>query len=202
MNEIETQFEPFAIDRVRELVNIGAGHAACALGQMLGATCRMRVPLVRVLPTAAAGAPFASGLVDDEGAMSGVFFEIRGGLGGVLALLFSKDTEERLIHRLLADGRPRSGEAVDSALRELGNILISHVASAMADTLGVAVIPSIPILAPSDARSVLGSLVAARRADGGVVRIETEISDSEGRVRSVLAFVPDDTTVIARPEGF
>lgn len=199
------QTDAAAIDRVRELVSIGAGHAATALGNLLDRPCRMRVPLVRALPVEHVDAPFvASGRLEEGHALTGVFFEVEGGLGGVLAILFSSGTRELLVEQLVgarfAEIQPPVAE---SAIREFGNILISHVASAMADTLGVAVIPSIPMLVGADASTALASLVAPREGSARpVVRVETEIADREGEIRSVLVFVPDHTTVIASPRGF
>ncbi len=188
-----------SIDRVRELASIGAGHAATALGNLLDRPCRMRVPQVRVLPPSALDAPFVMSRSDDQAdSLSGVFFEIEGGLGGVLAMLFTPATRTLLVEQLVGKPRREVADAVaESALREFGNILVSHVASAMADTLGVAVIPSIPMLVDEGAPAVLATMVAPRQRDRAAVRIETEISDRMGEIRSVMVFVPDRTTVIS-----
>jgi chemotaxis protein CheC len=193
-----------AVDRVRELTNIGAGHAAKALADLLGRPCRMRVPMARLLPADRIATPLvAAAGTDDREPMSGVFFEVDGGLGGVLALLLSAGTRTLLVRQLLGDpvADPEAPLA-ESALREFGNILVSHVASAMADTLGVAVIPSIPLLVEEDAASALASLVGLREPRRVALRIETEISDRHGEIRAVLVFVPDRTTVIASPQAF
>jgi chemotaxis protein CheC len=192
-----------AIDRVRELSSIGAGHAATALGNLLGVVCRMRVPLVRVLPAARVGDPFVVLETEDDREASGVFFEVEGGLGGVLALLFSARTRDLLVSGLL--GQPAAEadpEVAASALREFGNIAVSHVASAMADTIGVAVIPSVPLLVERDAQGALSALLSMREPDRATVRVETEIGDRAGEIRAALVYVPDHTTVIARPQGF
>jgi chemotaxis protein CheC len=178
------------LDRVRELTSIGAGHAATALAQLVGRTCRMRVPTVRLLRAEAAGSAFVATPRDDErGPLCGVFFEVEGGLPGVLALLFPAPARDLLLRALL--GGAASPEASQSALREVGNILISHAVSAIADTLGARVLPSIPVLAMEGAASVLASLVALRGARETALRIETEISDAAGEYRGMLVFVPD-----------
>jgi chemotaxis protein CheC len=178
------------LDRVRELTSIGAGHAATAFAQLVGRPCRMRVPTVRLLRAEAAGSAFVASSRDDErGPLCGVFFEVEGGLGGVIALLFPAPARDLLLRALAGDAASR--EAAESALREVGNILISHAVSAMADTLGTRVLPSIPVLAMEDAASVLASLVALRGVGENALRIETEISDAEGEYRGLLVFVPD-----------
>jgi chemotaxis protein CheC len=186
------------LDHVRELTNIGAGHAATAFAQLVGRPCRMRVPTVRLLRADAAGSAFVATPRDDErGPLCGVFFEVEGGLGGVIALLFPAASRDLLLRTLA--GAAASAEAAASALREVGNILISHAVSAMADTLGSRVLPSIPVLAMDDAASVLASLVALRGVGETALRIETEISDAEGEYRGLLVFVPD-AQCLARSE--
>jgi chemotaxis protein CheC len=186
------------LDRVRELTNIGAGHAATAFAQLVGRPCRMRVPTVRLLRADAAGSAFVATPRDDErGPLCGVFFEVEGGLGGVIALLFPAASRDHLLRTLA--GAEASADAAASALREVGNILISHAVSAMADTLGSRVLPSIPVLAMDDAASALASLVALRGVGETALRIETEISDAEGEYRGLLVFVPD-AQCLARPE--
>lgn len=186
------------LDRVRELTNIGAGHAATAFAQLVGRPCRMRVPTVRLLRAEAAGSAFVASARDDErGPLCGVFFEVEGAVGGVIALLFPAPARDLLL-RTLAGGAA-SADAAASALREVGNILISHAVSAMADTVGARVLPSIPVLAMEDAASVLASLVALRGTGETALRIETEISDAQGEYRGLLVFVPD-ADCLARPE--
>ena len=198
MMETSLVVQESELDRVRELTNIGAGHAATAFAQLVGRPCRMRVPTVRLLRADAAGSAFVATPRDDErGPLCGVFFEVEGGLGGVIALLFPAASRDLLLRTLA--GAAASAEAAASALREVGNILISHAVSAMADTLGSRVLPSIPVLAMDDAASVLASLVALRGVGETALRIETEISDAEGEYRGLLVFVPD-AQCLARSE--
>jgi hypothetical protein len=65
----------------------------------------------------------------------------------------------------------------------------------MADALGVAILPSLPILAMDNALETLGSLIDVRLEGRTVLGIETEISDRHGEFQSLLVFVPDSTTV-------
>jgi chemotaxis protein CheC len=198
MMEASLVVQESELDRVRELTSIGAGHAAGAFAQLVGRPCRMRVPTARLLRAADAGSAFVASARDDErGPLCGVFFEVEGGVGGVLALLFPAPARDSLL-RVLA-GERVSRDAAESALREVGNILISHAVSAIADTLGARVLPSIPVLAMEDAASALASLVALRGAGESALRIETEISDAEGEFRGLLVFVPD-AACLAREE--
>jgi len=199
MTELGTQIRELDIDRVRELTNIGAGHAATAFARLVGRPCQMCVPTVRLLRAQAAASPFVVNVRGEERrGMTGIFFEIEGGLGGIVAVLFSASSRDQLVEHLT--GMPTeqaSPPASQSALREFGNILTSHVVSPMADALGVAILPSIPVLAMEDALDVLGSLIGLRQKGRPALRIETEISDRSKDFQSVLVFVPDSTTVLS-----
>jgi chemotaxis protein CheC len=191
-----TRLEEADLDRVRELASIGAGHAATALAGLTGRTCEMRVPTVRL---EGAGAPPLAGERD----MAGVFFEVEGGLGGVLALLLPAATCERLLAHLLGgEWTLRSDPLAQSALREIGNILASHAADAVGETLGVRMLPSLPMLALEDAPGALATLLALREPAAPTLRVETEIHDRAHELRGILVFVPDRLRRVAPAAGF
>ena len=194
MSEILPELSEADVDRIRALTNIGAGHAANALAAMVGTPCLMRVPQVRLLPPERISAPFVSDPTDGDGSEAvGIFFEIEGGYDGVVGLLFPHSTCGRLIQVLTGQSPEESTlEAVKSALREVGNILVSHVANAISETLGVTVLPSIPVLAMEDAGDALASLLATRDSAGpAALRLEAEIFDRKREVRGLMVFVPD-----------
>lgn len=174
------------IDRARELASIGAGHAATALASLIGRTCEMRVPTVEALATRDRARS------ESEAGLGGVLFELHGEAGGVLALMFSAATRERLLAHLLGVGPGASDPGVEeSALREVGNILASHAANAVGEMLGVPLLPSLPRLALRDASRALEALIAGRRREAPTLRIETEISDRANELCGLLVWVPD-----------
>ncbi len=180
------------IDRLLELVSIGAGHAAGALATLVGETCWMTVPMVSPAGELPPGSLFADARSEPlRDPASGIFFEVRGALRGSMAVLLPGDARARILRGML--GGPAAFEDQEhrvSALQELGNILVSHVVSAMADTLGETILPSIPTLALRDAVGVLSSLVTVRETDGTNLRLETVIADRDGEAWAVLVFLP------------
>jgi len=204
MTNLGAQVREVDVDRVRELTSIGAGHAATAFARLVGRPCQMRVPAVRLLRAESAALPFVVNVRDDERqGMTGIFFEIEGGLGGIVAILFSPSSRDQVVEHLT--GVPVQQSPPDlrqSALREFGNILASHVVSPMADALGVAILPSIPVLAMEDALEVLGSLIGLRQKGRPALRIETEICDRQKNFQSLLVFVPDSTTIVSSGRPF
>jgi chemotaxis protein CheC len=177
--------DPEKLDRLTELTSIGAGHAATAFSQLAGREIRTRVP--RLSP-AREPAPLA--VSGDEDWSTGVFFELEGCLGALVAILFQAPVLEELVRVVLGDAaEPPTAEAVEAVLMELGNILVSGVASAIADTLGQRLLPSIPMLAADHAGQELIALIERR---GGATRIECEFTDAIGELGGLLVLVPDE----------
>jgi chemotaxis protein CheY-P-specific phosphatase CheC len=118
-----------------------------------------------------------------------VLFEVEGSLGGIVALFLTGASREALARRLLGAEAATRPELVESALCEAGNVVVSHVCSALADTLGARLVPSIPVLVLEDGEAGLATL-AARRGRAWL-RIESEIVDADGELRGLLVFLPD-----------
>jgi chemotaxis protein CheC len=167
------------IDRLCELTNIGAGHAATAFSELAGRTIWMHVPHCVDEPAAQAADDWSSG----------VFFEVEGGIGGLVGLLFRSPMRESLVRRLLGEAAASPAE-VESALMEVGNILVSRVASAIADTLDARILPSVPTLVMDGAGRELEEL-ARRRSGDDPIRIDCELTDEDGEIGGLLVFFPE-----------
>ena len=189
------------IDRLSELANIGAGHAAGAFARLTGRAITMQVPRVRLSglpidlgPGEVCWSETSQPVADDHDWNSGVIFEFDGCLNAVVAILFQDEMCDAVVRKLIgkSDG-PLPPEAVESALMEVGNVLASHVASAIADTLGARLLPSIPMLALDSAFEQLKGLAEAR--DGsGELWIECELVDCDGNLGGLVVLVPDRET--------
>lgn len=164
------------LDRLCELVNVGAGHAATALSRLVGQPIWMSVPRIRM--GAATPAPSA-------GEDAWIFFEVHGALGGALVLRLPCGSRHALLAEMIGD---HGGEAhAESALREVGNILASHALSAVADLVGTRVLPSLPSLV-FDASGP--ALAAWRARAAGRVCIETNLVDRSGHAAVELVWIP------------
>jgi len=186
------------IDRLSELANIGAGHAAGAFAQLTGHTIRMEVPRVRLVGrshgTGGEEAKYSDLAGFDSGWNSGVIFEFEGCLNAVIAILFRRSMCDAVVRQLIGQSEGYlPPETVESALMEVGNVLASHVASAIADTLGARLLPSIPMISLDFAFDQLASL-ARSRGNPGEFWIECELVDGEGELGGLVVLVPDRET--------
>jgi chemotaxis protein CheY-P-specific phosphatase CheC len=186
------------IDRLSELANIGAGHAAGAFARLTGESIMMEVPRIRLsgLPINLLGGEIVIGEENPAGAedrdwSTGVIFEFDGCLNAVVAILFRRSMCDAVVRKLTGQSEGYlPSETVESALMEVGNVLASHVASAIADTVGARLLPSIPMLAIDSAFEQLESL-AESRGKAGDLWIECELVDCEGNLGGLVVLVPD-----------
>ena len=177
------------LDRLAELANIGAGHAANAFTTLTGHTIVMRVPRLRRAGSSYSARGEAGG--DTRTWTTGVFFEFEGYLDALVGILFHRSASEAVVRRVAGvEEGDVPAQFIESALMEVGNILASHVASAIADTVGRRLLPSIPTLAMNCAEQQLDAMLARRPAASGI-RIECELEDASGELGGLLVLIPD-----------
>ena len=174
------------LDRLQELTSIGAGHAATAFASLTQRPFWMGLPRV-VKGEEGALTPR---LRRDESWSTGVFFELDGCLDALLGLLFHAEASEAVVRRVVGiDDGEIAPTWIESALMEVGNIVASHVASAIADTLGERLLPSIPSLAMNQAERALAEMLV--RGPGiDALRIECELRGGDGELGGLLVLVP------------
>ena len=168
-------------DRMRELTSVSAGHAASAFSQLTGRRIKMGTPELLRDPK------WPASVADDW--TSGVLFEFEGCLEAVVAIFFRGPVRDVVASQMLGESAELTRESLEAVIMELGNILVSRVASAMADTVGERLLPSIPVLAFEDAADQLTALCAERGVDPSV-RIECEFADREGELGGLLVLIP------------
>lgn len=188
---------PVQLDALREISNIGMGHAATALSQMIGQTVRLRVP--RVTITEISQVPDLLG--GAEQLMVGITMQILGDARGSIMLLFPRPNAHHLLCNLLGhrDRRKSLGEEEISALKEVGNILASAYLSALGNVLGKVLIPSVPMLADDMAGAVVDSvLIELSRSGDLAMMIETDFSGEHNRealIKGHFFLIPDPATL-------
>jgi chemotaxis protein CheC len=169
------------IERLTRLAEIGAKRAAEAFSQLVGDRVEALSPVVSDRgPSQSVSDPRATG----------VFFELEGCLDAVVGIVFPGRASEALVRRIVGI---ESGELdqtiVESAVMEVGNILVSHVASAISDELGERLLPSIPSLAMADAQAEL-EVFLERVVGSDAARIEIGLANGLGTPSGYLVLAP------------
>ncbi len=172
------------LDALREISNIGMGHAATALSQLLGETVYLRVP--RVTMTDIGQVPDLLG--GAEKVVAGITLQILGDARGNILLIFPRDSAQRLLGRLLRSEEKGLifNELGASTLKEVGNILASAYLSAMGSLLHLTLIPSVPLLACDMAGAVVDYvLIELSQAGDLALMVETEFHGTNPEIELI-----------------
>jgi len=180
------------IDALREVANIGAGHAASALSQMTDRRIMISVPQINI-----ARLEDVSGLLGQPtDVVAAVLMHMLGDLTGRTLLLLPEAAGRRLCDMLLRRP-PGTTTAYDtleqSCLKEAGNILSGAYMNALSDFMGMLLLPSVPSLVVDLSAAVLTTtyLNFGHERDF-VFCVETEFQiEAEEGLRGHFLLLPD-----------
>jgi chemotaxis protein CheC len=182
---------PAQVDALQEMGNIGAAHAATTLSTMLSTNIQMNVPEIKIIDISA-----IHNYVGDEIAAL-VLFQINGELssGGYLLLYVPKESVIRLTNAMLGITEMNRDltEMDESALIEVGNIMVSAFLDGTAGLLNIIMLPSPPQLVIDMPHAALESIIAAQ--DSGeideVVLFRTELTSDVYNITSSIFLFPN-----------
>lgn len=184
---------PLHLDALREVANIGAGHAATALSQMTERTILISVPTINIARIEALPPQLA---MHGE-TVAGVLMTMLGDLSGRTLLVFPERTARRMAELMLrrpSGSSVEMGELERSAVKEAGNILSGAYMNALAEFMGMILLPSPPSLAVDDATSVVTTALLQFSADRDYVFcVESEFTmqDVGERLSGFFLLLPD-----------
>jgi chemotaxis protein CheC len=181
---------PRQLDALREVANIGAGHAATALSQLTGHTIMINVPALGVHPRT----EIRTLLEKPDGEVAAVDVRMLGELTGQTLLVFEHQAAKELA-ALLTMRQPGEGplsELERSAVQEVGNILASAYLNALSQIVGGVLLPTPPRVDTGPGGDVVH--LAATRGPGSdpVLTINTRFTMEGGsEVRGTFLVLPD-----------
>lgn len=180
LNEME-------LDVLKELGNIGAGHAATSLSQLLGKEVHMTVPEVKIREIRNLFNEFITDIV------AGVIVALQDldeNKSGYLYIMFPEESSRKIANNLFGLGE-LDDEMYESTIMEVGNILSSAFCDASADFMGIILLPSPPSFAVDVPTAVVDSVVSqmAKKSDH-VILFETTLS-SDSDIEIFLALLPE-----------
>ena len=187
------------LDALREVANIGAGHAATALSLMINSTIMISVPTINVSRLEEVPPQVSA----PEEPVAAVLMHMLGDLTGRTLLVFPKPTAVRLAELMLRRPHGSSdelGEMEQSAIKEAGNILSSAYMNALSDFMGMMLLPSPPSLAVDMSTAVLTTAYLQFGTDRDYVFcVESEfyMTDVNERLRGFFLLLPDPASLQA-----
>ena len=156
------QMNSLEIDTLREIGSIGTGNAATALSQMLGKEVRITLPEVRIMGYNEAiewiGGP--------EAVTAGVLVKMSGDMGGIMLSVQKLELVNFILEAMLGQsiqGYEDLAELEQSALIEIGNIMISAFVNALSGLAGI----QVNLTVPAFAVDMQGAILAVPMAEYG-----------------------------------
>jgi chemotaxis protein CheC len=187
-------------DVLREVGNIGAGHAMTSLATLVDRKVDMSVPCVGIVPLS----EFARMAGGPESLSAGVYMRVEGDAPGHVAFILPEAAALRMVDHLLGRSCGETaelGELECSALMEAGNILASSHLVATGELTGLNLLSCPPAFAFDMTAAILSSIaVTLASLEDQAVTIVTHIMEDEGTLEGYFIYIPepDSLSVILR----
>ena len=193
---IAVPLSPERVDALKEVANIGAGHAATALSLMTGARIMIDVPTINVAPLS----ELIPGIAEEGSQVVSVLMDMYGSLKGHTLLALPLVTGRRLSDLMLRRERRPGDDPLDlleeSALKEAGNILGGAYMTALSEFLGMTLLPSPPRLTVGTTEMVMEAHRKQASSAAAACCVETEFNFEEigERFRGFFLLLPDSAS--------
>ena len=180
-------------DVLREIGNIGAGNAATALATMLNTKVDMTVPKVALVEFSEMGETMGG----EEQIMAGIYLSISGDITGSIMFLLEEKSAHELVAKLMGttaddfvEGQPFN-EIEQSALSEIGNIIVGSYLNSLSMLTNLKIIESVPSLAVDMAEALLSvPAIEFGMVGDQMLLIQTSFSE-DTELNGYFVLVPD-----------
>lgn len=181
----------FQLDALREIGNVGSAHAATALSTLLQRRIDMSVPEVWAVPFEQVSA--IVGQLDQPQAV--IYVKVEGEAAGKAVFFFPVESAEIVVNALFGTNEPLDlymSEMAQSALKEVGNILVSSFIMALTQFSGIPLQPSVPALAVDMIGASLDAIFLEEGVlDETVLFIDTQLTGIP-KIEGQFIFLPND----------
>ncbi|MFA6807424.1 MAG: chemotaxis protein CheC [Eubacteriales bacterium] len=179
------------LEALKEIGNIGSGHAATSLSNMLQNRIDMSVPKVWLIPLSR----ISEAMGELDTVKVGLYLKVEGEAAGKAMFILSLGSAEIIVKTLLGMKECPdlfTSEMGQSALKEVGNILVSAFVIALTQFSGIELQPSIPSLAIDMIGAMIDSvLLEEGKVDDNVLIIDTKLSGMEDMEGKFL-YIPNE----------
>ena len=181
------------IDVLREIGNIGAGNATTALSVLLHNDLRMEMPIVKVMNFD----DIADLVGGGETIVSAVLTHFNGDVSGMILFILeleeAKNLTGSMLNRTYDEGFAGFDDMDRSALKEVGNILMSSYLSSIGTLTNLNVRTEPPAICVDMAGSVLDlPLIELGQIGDDALIIDSKFLDKDEPIDGFLLFVADE----------
>lgn len=182
-----SEFSTVQLDALKEVINIGGGNAATSLSQLINKPVNMTVPTIEVM----AYEDMFEQVMSEDTMIDAVLTKMFGQAEGVFLLVGLEEDMKHLASIMLPENSEINPEMIDSALKELANILVNSFLNAVTKLLDINLLTSIPLLT----RDMFGAIVSSVYMESGqyddtILILKNEFYYMGERMEAALYFVP------------
>lgn len=175
----ENTLNSFEFDVLREIGNIGSGHAATALAKLLNQKIDIKVPQA-VLCDFNTLCQMVGG---EEKLVASILLTINGDVDGMMMFIMDLSSAYSLLRKLMFTDL-KDGDALEeihaSALHEIGNIISGAYLASLSDLTRLKINSSVPYMSIDMAAAVLSvPAIEFGKLGDKAVMIETEFDGSD-----------------------
>jgi chemotaxis protein CheC len=181
------------IEAMKEVGNIGAGHAATALSEMLDQPVAIGTPTVEILPFA----DLASRVSRPGRVVSAVHFHVFGDAPAQIVVLFDETQARSFVNIFM--GHERTDDAIsphiiESTIKEVANIIAGAYLSALTSLTGVTLIASVPTVSTGTAEGAFLALVDVP-PDQDVFYVQTGFEKDRPVISGEFILIPEAASI-------
>ena len=182
---------PIHLDVLKEIGNIGSGNAATALSQMLNTPVDMNIPVVKILDIS----ELADTLGGPENQVVGILFSLSNEFEGMMMFITEKQFAHLVLNVLMGkkfDKFEDLGEMDISAIKEVGNIMVSSYIRAISQITNMGIGLSPPSIAIDMAGALLNvPAVEIEKYGDKALFIQDGFINNNNKVTSYLLLIPE-----------
>lgn len=190
------EFSDFQKDALIELANIGSGNAATALSQLIGKNIKLSVPSINFIPVV----KITENAKNKNEIVAAVYLRIYGEITAKALIIFPKEKIFPILDLVMKrkTGETKElGENEQSALKEIGNIIVSAYLNAIAKFIGLNSVPSVPALAIDMIEAIFQTISSEiAEIDEEALLIENDMIEETSQISTTLIIIPDKDAMI------
>ena len=182
------QLNELQIDALKEVANIGAGHAATALSQLLETQITLEAPQAEVLQYGQ-----LESRVGESHQYAALHMYVRGEMPAQMILLIDHDQAlgfvRIFLNRVVADAHIYDS-IIESTLKELANIIAGSYLGAIVQLTGANIVPSVPTLSYGTMQGAFHSLMSTL-PDSDVLLVDSTFLEGGVKVSGHFVLIPE-----------
>ncbi|KRL37592.1 chemotaxis protein CheC [Liquorilactobacillus uvarum DSM 19971] len=180
-------YSELELDGLKEVINIGGGHAATSISKLVNQKIDMHVPEISILSYH----ELYEQVIADDVEVHAVVSSIVGDYNGMILFVVSDDSADKLSELMLGTKTDDINVKM-SAVSELTNIISNSFLGAIGNLLNVQLVSALPVIQDDYFGAVISSVyMALDQYDDHIMVIRNEFTYSEEKLDASLFFIPE-----------